>query len=102
MYLRWKMAFVILKINGNDDAAVNEFLHDDRVSRMTVLKRDGSIYGVDGTIFLFEGNDEAVKYVRSKKPEIMTELDPKESEKIYSKIKEENDNAEQGMGFVFG
>ncbi|KAA8923036.1 hypothetical protein [Thermoplasma sp.] len=96
------MAFVILKSKGNDEDVVNIFLQDDKVSRMTVLKREGSIYGEDGTIYLFEGNDEAVSYVRAKRPASMIELDPEKAEKIYTKIKEENDNAEQGMGFVFG
>ncbi|WP_297214843.1 hypothetical protein [Thermoplasma sp.] len=96
------MAFVIFKSKGDDENAINNFLQDDRVSRMTVLKRDGSMYGEDGTIYLFEGNDEAVNYVKSIKPASMVELDSKEAENIYRKIKEENDNAEEGMGFVFG
>ncbi len=94
--------FVVYSYKKDNEKDVNEILGEDRISRLTVVRRDGSAYGIDGNIIMFEGSAENISALNSVKKEIMNRIDEKKSREIYEKIKEENDSAEGGMGFIFG
>ncbi len=94
--------FVVYSYKKDNEKDVNEILGEDRISRLTVVKRDGSAYGIDGNIIMFEGSAENISALNSIKEGTMKRIDDRKSREIYEKIKEENDSAEGGMGFIFG
>ncbi len=91
----------VFKFEKNDKK-VDELFKDDLVSRQTLVKRDGMSLGLkDNYIYLLvEGSEEAINRARDLAGE--RELKGEESEEIYRKIKEAEDEASAGLGAIFG
>ncbi|WP_393970777.1 hypothetical protein OXIME_001010 [Oxyplasma meridianum] len=95
--------FKIYKFNSEQRKMIEKLLSDDIVGRQTIIQKDGSAFNNSGsTIIVIEGPD----YIFGKVSEILgpdiKSIPEKEAIEIYSKIKEEEGNAEGGMGFLFG
>lgn len=74
---------------------------DDRVSRQTIVVRDGEEWEIDGKVVLVEGTEEALEQARA----IIEEHEGTASEKaeqIKADIDAEQDSAAEGIGNIFG
>ncbi|WP_048053983.1 hypothetical protein [Thermoplasma volcanium] len=96
------MVYVVYTYEKANEKDAEEFLKNDTVSRLTVVKKDGAAYGLSGNILMLEGNEDIVKKLKELKPDSLKEVNAEEAEKIHHAIKNENENAESGMGFIFG
>ncbi|MGC8608576.1 MAG: hypothetical protein ACP5UV_01755 [Thermoplasmata archaeon] len=94
--------FVVYSYKKENEKYVNEMLAEDRISRLTVVKRDGNAYGIDGSIIMLEGGNDIIASLKDIESDKIVRLDDKKSKEIYEKIKKENESAEGGMGFIFG
>ncbi len=87
----------------NDQNIINTLESDDILGRQSIIKRDGNGYGFSGKIiFILEGSETIfgrMETLSEKKAEIPTE---KQSKEIYDKIKKEEEEAQGGVGFLFG
>jgi hypothetical protein len=95
--------FKIYRLNSEQKKMVEKLLSDDVVGRQTIIQKDGSGFNSPGTtIVVIEGPE----IIFEKVPEILgpgiNPVPEKEAAEIYRKIKEEEENAEGGMGFLFG
>lgn len=91
-------------IKPQDKGVVDTLRSDDLVGRQSILVRDASSLGMkeNQVILLLEGSEQAIALARKLGGEKMTEVKEKEASGLYTKIKEEESKADQGMGFLFG
>lgn len=87
----------------NDQKDINLIEADDILGRQTIIKKDGNSYGHPGkTILILEGSGDIftrLETISEKKAEVQTGDSAKE---IYEKIKKEDEEAQGGVGFLFG
>ena len=97
------MAWRIYLLASDKRDAVDEILKDDILWRQTRFFREGpTLGGKKGETFLYmEGIDTAMERADKMLPPLASRVETQEAERIYSKIKEEQDNAAQGMGLMF-
>ena len=95
--------YKIYRLNSEQRKMIEKLLSDDVVGRQTIIQKDGTGFGIPGsTIVVIEGPDDIfTKVVEILGPEIKA-VPEKEGSEIYRKIEEEEENAEGGMGFLFG
>jgi len=94
------MSYVLFKVKKEDRSKVDTALKIDIISRQSITVRDGEGLGLDkSTYVLIEGSDEAV--AEAKKAFDFAEI-PENSQEIYRKLKEQEDDAASGMGLIFG
>ena len=94
------MSYVLFKVKKEDRSKVDTALKIDIISRQSITVRDGEGLGLDeSTYVLIEGSDEAV--AEAKKAFDFAEM-PEDSQEIYRKLKEQEDDAASGMGLIFG
>lgn len=125
------MVYAVFSVEKSDIEKANEVLKDDAVSRQSIAVRDASALEINGEnrYILIEGNEQAIKRAEelfkgieesvgieseeeppeatekkaeAPKKEIGKKLPEKEAKKIYDKIKKEEENVAEGVGFVFG
>ncbi|MFA5772437.1 MAG: hypothetical protein WC974_06885 [Thermoplasmata archaeon] len=99
------MDYVIFGIEKSKKKALDIILIDDLISRQSITIRDASAIDIkkDMQYVLIEGDEMAIKKaVELFEKENFKREPVKEAEKIYRKIKEQEDNAAAGVGFIFG
>ncbi len=95
--------FRIYKLAKAQRETLDSLLADDVVGRQTVTYKDGSNYGFDSSyIVLIEGSEDIFKNVDSIAKGTLEELKKSKEEEIYKKIKDEENNSKDGIGFIFG
>lgn len=97
------MPWTIFAIPNDHRAELDAALKDDLVSRQSHTVRDGAaVGGASGTtIVLIEGGADAVKRAE----ELLTPAGPRlggaDAERLYRRLKDEQDAASAGMGLFF-
>ncbi len=94
----------IFLLKKSDKGIIDTATSDDIVGRQTLITKEGSQYGMkdDELLFIIQGSDEAVQTASKIIGKSAKVLDAKKTSKIMQQIKEEEDKADQGMGFLFG
>jgi hypothetical protein len=94
----------IFKVPVENKGKVDQLLKDDLVSRQSITVRDASALSMEGkeTYVLIEGSDEALEKADELFEEIGEKLEGGDAEATFSKIKEKEEEAQGGMGLLFG
>ncbi len=80
---------------------IDALYRDDVVSRQSIIKRDGASLGMDtGVYVVVEGTEDAIKRAREIAGDFA--IEGSEAERVFEKIKEEENSASLGMGALFG
>lgn len=92
----------VFRVPAAQSAKIDTVLHDDLVSRQSVVVRDARSLGVDGegTIVLVEGSGEALA-----RADVLLEgarMPAAEAEAAYKKFRSQDEDAASGMGLIFG
>ncbi|UCF08583.1 MAG: hypothetical protein JSW28_02525 [Thermoplasmata archaeon] len=98
------MNYVIFSVDKSHVSKINQILRDDLVSRQSISVRDASALNIEKDIryVLIEGTDEAIKKAEELFTDIGTKEDEEEAKTIYNKIKSEESDVAEGVGFIFG
>lgn len=96
--------YVIFHLKERGQETVNDLMADNEVGRLTILSRDGSKISGDytGLIVLVEGVEERVLKAVELVGDRGEKLKDEKASEIYSKLKDESEDADQGVGFLFG
>ena len=99
------MKYAVFEIEKSKKKALNAVLADDIISRQSIAIRDASSVGVkkDVEYVLIEGDEAAIKKAEELLAKDGCKKEPdKEAEKIYKSIKDQENSAAEGVGFIFG
>ncbi len=94
--------YKIYSLKKEKRKTLDSLLADDIVGRQTIIYKNAENYGGkdDSLYIIIEGLPDVFSRIAELKPEGLEEV--KNSESIYKLIKNEEDEAESGMGFMFG
>lgn len=98
------MTYIIFEVKSDETGKIDKIIKDDLVSRQSILTRDSSSLNVEGQfVYLkIDGSEEGLKKAEELAKELgLKKLDKKKSKEINDKIKEQEDSAATGMGFIF-
>ncbi len=97
------MAWTLTAVPSAKKTELEAVLRDDQVSRQSQKLRDAaSLGGPAGELYvLLEGSPEALERADGLLTGIGTKLPPAEAEKVYRRLKDEEENASSGMGLFF-
>lgn len=97
------MAWTLYAVPSAKKAELETVLHDDAVSRQSHKVRDApTLGGPAAELFvLIEGSTEAVARASELLGPVGTKVPPADAERIYARLKEEEDAASAGMGLFF-
>lgn len=94
----WK----VFKISKEENSLYEKLLRDETTSKLSITKRDSQALGLDGDhiYIIVEGEEEKIK----KASEILygKEVEEKEAKLVYKIYLEQLENAQRGVGFIFG
>lgn len=96
--------YVIFHLKEKGPEITGELSSDDEIGRITIMTKETSKISdlKGGILVLIEGVDNTVK----KAVEIIGSrgvmLKENEASEIYTRMKGENENADQGVGYLFG
>lgn len=100
------MAYEIFKVDKEKTGKAKGILRDDELSRQSQVIRDCKSLGMDeeGSFFMLEGDEEVLQKALElfEKDEVGKRLEGAKKEEVRDKIKEQEENAEGGMGLLFG
>jgi hypothetical protein len=98
------MAYTVISVPIENKSKVKVLLKDDFVSRQSITTRDASALNIKRNVhyIVIEGDMKAIERARELFRELGTVEPETEAEKIYTKIKEEEQSAALGVGFIFG
>lgn len=92
----------IFSYDGKYESTLDRLISDDRVQTLSVSRRDGSDFNVDGKIVVIEGNQDTMNSVfASVDFSFLNEIKGEKKDYIYKKIQAEDDEAAGGLGFIF-
>lgn len=85
-------------------AEARELLEDDLVSRQSITLRDAKTLGADfeGLLVFIEGAESAIKRFEEISGHEVEKLQGDKAESVYRLLKKEEEDAAQGVGFLFG
>ena len=97
------MAWTLFSVPSEHRSELDAALKDDVVARQSHKVRDGASAGAatGTTIVLIEGSSEAVRRAEGLLGPVGTHLVGAEAEKLYRRLKEEEESASAGMGLFF-
>ncbi len=82
---------------------IENLLSDDITGRQSIIYKDGAGYGYSSSyIVLIEGQEDIFTRVDKILDGNAEQLPERKANDLYKKIKDEQDNSQQGMGFLFG
>ncbi len=95
--------YTVLHFESGGEEVYRKLISDDEIGRQTIILRDASKVSskLKGSIVIVEGNDSIVEKAIELAGGGAHKLKEDLSEKIYRKIKEEEEQADQGVGFLF-
>ncbi len=96
--------FQVYLLPSGRASILNDLRSDDLIGRQSLVTRDASVFGgKEGGIYLMiEGSPEAIKKAEGMFPDDLKPVPNEDAQKIQQKIKEEDEKADEGMGFLFG
>lgn len=97
------MSWRIFVLPKDKQEATEEVLKDDTLWRQTRVYREApTLGGKEGELFLYlDGTEEAMTRADKLVSAVAKAVPPEEAQRVYAKIKEEQENAAQGMGLLF-
>ena len=97
------MAWTIYTVGSDRREALDAALKDDVVSRQSQKVRDGPSVGAPSgtTIVLVEGTSAALERLGQLLGGVGTRLQGDDAERLYRKLKDEEEAASAGMGLFF-
>ncbi|MCL4323270.1 MAG: hypothetical protein M1498_02340 [Candidatus Thermoplasmatota archaeon] len=93
----------VYALNKNERGVIEKILSDDTMGRQTIIEKDGANMGYEGKIILVvEGQSEIFKRLDELMGNSQKPLSEKDAGAVYKKIKDEEEAAQGGVGFLFG
>jgi hypothetical protein len=98
------MTYVIFSVPNENKNKVKEVLRDDIISRQSITTRDAGALKIEKEVqfILIEGDEKALDRAKEMFKDLGTVEEGQAAEDIYSKFKEDEAEAAQGVGFIFG
>lgn len=95
---------IVYEIDKSNFQKVKDILlNDDLVGRASILFKDGNTIGLGNKYYCYiSGIEEACKKSKELVKDLGKEVDDKTKEQVLTKIKQEEDQAMQGFGGIFG
>lgn len=95
--------FKVYELDKENRSIIDKLLADDVIGRQSIIYKDGTNYGYDSKfLVIIEGSPDIFQSVKNLSENELKELPGKQGDEIYKKIKSEEDNSKDGMGFLFG
>lgn len=96
--------YALYLLKKSDKKAVDKMLADDIIGRQALTQKDSAAFGFpeDRLLLLYEGSEEGNSRLKELFGEILENIEKEKAEEAYRKIKDEESQAEGGMGFLFG
>lgn len=96
--------YVIFHLKEKGQETINDLTADDEVGRLTIMTRDASKISDDlaGLLVLVEGPDRIVEKAVDIIGDRGARLEGDRASQIYATMKGESEDADQGVGFLFG
>ncbi|HTT16621.1 MAG TPA: hypothetical protein VMH49_04610 [Thermoplasmata archaeon] len=97
------MAWAIFTVPSEHRSQLDAVLKDDLVSRQSQKVRDGPSVGAAAgtTVVLVEGSTESLQRAEGLLGSAGTKLAGEDAEKLYRRLKDEEESASAGMGLFF-
>lgn len=96
--------YAIYQLNRSSRSIVDKMLSDDIIGRQAITQKDAAAFGLDADklIIMYEGSEEGHLRLKELFGSEIASLPKDKTEEIYRKIKDEESQAEGGLGFIFG
>ncbi len=95
--------FKVYELSKENRNIIDKLLADDIIGRQSITYKDGSNYGYNSKfIVIIEGSPDIFARIRDLKENELKELPGKKADEVYKKVKNEENNSQDGMGFLFG
>lgn len=96
--------YALYLMKKSDRKAVDKMLADDTIGRQALTQKDAASFGLeeDRILLLYEGSEEGNARLRELFGDVIEPLEGEKAVETYKKIKDEESQAEGGMGFLFG
>ncbi len=95
--------FKVYELEKTENKILDKLLNDDILGRQSIQYKNGEDYGYPSSyIVIIEGSEDIFKRVDEISESKLRELGDKKAQKIYEKIKNEENSSKEGMGFIFG
>lgn len=101
---RGPMSFAVFSVPTEHASVIKQVLADDLVSRQSISQRDGKALGLDdkAVFLLIEGSSESFAQAEKLFGEVAKRLPDAEASRVRDTIKQEEEGAAEGVGFIFG
>jgi len=98
------MSYAIFSVDNEKRNKIKEIISDDLISRQSITTRDAKAIKIEKEVqfVLIEGDEKAIEKAKELFQDVGTVIDPSEAEEIYQKLKEDEQGAAAGVGFIFG
>jgi hypothetical protein len=98
------MTYAIFCVEKTQASKINKILRDDLISRQSILVRDATALNIEKDVryVLIEGNEDALKKAEELFLETGKKIADEDAKSIYDKIKAEESDVAEGVGFIFG
>ncbi len=96
--------YAVFLFDSESAARARELLEDDLVSRQSITLRDPAALGLDleGLLVVIEGEVAAVERFEKIAGEGVEKLKAEDAERTIGLLKQEEQEAAEGVGFLFG
>lgn len=96
--------YAIYQLPKSKKPLVDKMLADDIIGRQAITQKDALSFGLedDKLIVMYEGSEEGKKRLDDLFGKELSSVNDEKSAQIYKSIKDEESQAEDGLGFIFG
>jgi rubrerythrin len=96
--------YAVFLFDSEAASQARELLEDDLVSRQSVTLRDAGALGTshEGLLVVIEGDEAAITRFEDMAGDVARRLPEKEAAEVFSLLKREEEDAAEGVGFLFG
>jgi hypothetical protein len=96
--------YAIYQLKKSSRQIVDKMLADDIIGRQAITQKDAATFRLDSDriVIMYEGSEDGHRRLKELFGDELEALDAAKAEEVYTKIKEEESQAEDGMGFLFG
>ena len=93
----------VYSLDKANQAVIDSLKNDDIVGRQSITVRNSELFGLPGetVTVIIEGSEESLKKAEELGKGSLKVLDSNNTQKVISKIREEEDKSDQGLGFIF-
>jgi glutamate synthase domain-containing protein 3 len=98
------MGVAVFIVDNENKGKLRDVTNDDLISRQSITLRDASALSIDkeAQVLIIEGEDGALERARELIKDIGEEQDETKASEIVAKVKSEEEDAAEGVGFIFG